>query len=193
MAAGATSLPNDPTPRVVDESDFLYWRDHFGETLGSGSGGGSAAAPEPCAASLLCIGALGVVASKFHRPMRFGGSCFAGSARASNTYRDRLLEGSTDVKRAHRDWGDYPRQPSEQAVKWRLMWHISRCAPWQSPEFYPSCSTRSPNVNAANTSTTVDISTRTCCLWRDLNNCQRTSVNFAIPAIELLRANNYRG
>ena len=29
MTAGATSLPNDPTPGTVDESDFLYWRGSF--------------------------------------------------------------------------------------------------------------------------------------------------------------------
>jgi hypothetical protein len=38
-------LPNDPTPGVVDESDFLYWRAHFGESLGAGSG--AAASQEP--------------------------------------------------------------------------------------------------------------------------------------------------
>jgi hypothetical protein len=43
LTAGATSLPNDPTPGTVDESDFLYWRAHFGETISSGSGEGQAA------------------------------------------------------------------------------------------------------------------------------------------------------
>ena len=38
LTAGATNLTNDPTPGVVDETDFDYWRAHFGETLGSGSG-----------------------------------------------------------------------------------------------------------------------------------------------------------
>jgi hypothetical protein len=38
MAAGATELLNDRTPGVVDETDFDYWRAHFGETLGSGAG-----------------------------------------------------------------------------------------------------------------------------------------------------------
>jgi hypothetical protein len=31
LTAGGTELPNDPTPGTVDESDFLYWRSHFGE------------------------------------------------------------------------------------------------------------------------------------------------------------------
>jgi len=55
LTAGATFLPNDPTPGSVDESDFLYWRAHFGELLGSGSGAGSAAIPEPSTAALLFI------------------------------------------------------------------------------------------------------------------------------------------
>ena len=38
LTAGATELLNDPTPGTVDESDFLYWRDHFGESLGSSGG-----------------------------------------------------------------------------------------------------------------------------------------------------------
>jgi hypothetical protein len=59
VTAGATSLTNDPTPGVVDESDFTYWRAHFGETLGSGAGAGSAAAvPEPSAFLSLAIGGL---------------------------------------------------------------------------------------------------------------------------------------
>jgi hypothetical protein len=47
LTAG-TSLDNDPTPGTVDDGDFTYWRDHFGETLGGGAGAGAAAAvPEP--------------------------------------------------------------------------------------------------------------------------------------------------
>jgi len=55
MTAGATDLLNDSTPGTVDESDFLYWRDHFGESLGSGAGSASAAVPEPSSALLLLI------------------------------------------------------------------------------------------------------------------------------------------
>ena len=53
MAASSTTLLNDPTPGTVDESDFSYWRAHFGETLGSGSGTSSAAVPEPTSLALL--------------------------------------------------------------------------------------------------------------------------------------------
>jgi PEP-CTERM motif len=54
MTAG-TSLLNDPTPGV-DEDDFLFWRAHFGEALGSGAGAGQAAVPEPSSLALLSIG-----------------------------------------------------------------------------------------------------------------------------------------
>jgi len=40
LTAGGSVLPNDPTPGVVDESDFLYWRAHFGQSLGAGAGAG---------------------------------------------------------------------------------------------------------------------------------------------------------
>jgi len=59
LTAGATELTNDSTPGTVDESDFLYWRDHFGEALGSGGGSGSAASvPEPSSILLLMAGVL---------------------------------------------------------------------------------------------------------------------------------------
>ena len=37
LTAGATELLNDPTPGVVDETDFAYWREHFGDIAGAGS------------------------------------------------------------------------------------------------------------------------------------------------------------
>jgi hypothetical protein len=65
LTAGATSLVNDATPGTVDESDFLYWRAHFGETLGSGSGAGAAAVPEPGTLATLFVGSiLGLVARR---------------------------------------------------------------------------------------------------------------------------------
>jgi glycosidase len=64
MTAGSTSLVNDPTPGVVDESDFGYWRDHFGEVLGGGDIGSAAAVPEPSTRVILLIGALAL----FSRP-----------------------------------------------------------------------------------------------------------------------------
>ena len=59
VTAGSTTLLNDPTPGTVDESDFLYWRAHFGESLGSGSGAGQAAVPEPASVVLLVLAAAG--------------------------------------------------------------------------------------------------------------------------------------
>ena len=69
LTAGATSLPNDPTPGVVDETDFTYWRSHFGELLGGGSGSAAIAnVPEPTSLVLMMVGtflaALGRSASK---------------------------------------------------------------------------------------------------------------------------------
>lgn len=58
MTAGGTELTNDPTPGTVDESDFIYWRDHFGEPFDSGSGQKSVAVPEPSGFWQLGIGLL---------------------------------------------------------------------------------------------------------------------------------------
>jgi hypothetical protein len=67
VTAGATTLLNDPTPGTVDESDFAYWRAHFGETLGSGAANGSSVAvPEPASGALMLLGAL-VLASAARR------------------------------------------------------------------------------------------------------------------------------
>jgi GH35 family endo-1,4-beta-xylanase len=59
LTAGSSSLLNDPTPGTVDESDFSYWRAHFGETAGSGAGANAAAVPEPASAALLLLGLIG--------------------------------------------------------------------------------------------------------------------------------------
>ena len=61
MTAGATTLPNDPTPGTVDESDFDYWRAHFGDSLGSGAGSASAAVPEPGSLVLAVLAVLGLM------------------------------------------------------------------------------------------------------------------------------------
>lgn len=59
--ANETELLNDESPGTVTEADFTYWRDHFGQTLGSGSGAtgsasASAAVPEPASLVLLLLG-----------------------------------------------------------------------------------------------------------------------------------------
>ncbi|HEX9832661.1 MAG TPA: PEP-CTERM sorting domain-containing protein, partial [Mycobacterium sp.] len=64
MTAGGTVLANDPTPGTVNESDFEYWRDHFGEVLGSGSGAlASSAVPEPASfvLGLMALAAAGLL------------------------------------------------------------------------------------------------------------------------------------
>ena len=79
VAAGATDLTNDPTPGTVDESDYAYWKAHFGETAGSGSlstvGSGlvaGAPVPEPAAASLLIMGLLLFAPRRLSRRRRGG-------------------------------------------------------------------------------------------------------------------------
>lgn len=65
MSAGASSLPNDPTPGTVDESDFLYWRAHFGETASQGSGADArSVVPEPAAGTLLLIAGAALALSR---------------------------------------------------------------------------------------------------------------------------------
>ena len=66
LAAGSTTLTNDPTPGTVDESDFTYWRSHFGEALGGGTGTGAgsiarASVPEPSAVALILIALLAIL------------------------------------------------------------------------------------------------------------------------------------
>jgi len=58
LTAGSSSLINDPTPGTVDESDFLYWRAHFGETAPFGAGSGAGTVPEPTSQVLMLLGIL---------------------------------------------------------------------------------------------------------------------------------------
>ena len=60
MTAGGTELANDPTPGTVDETDYDYWKAHYGETAGAGAALSLAAVPEP-ASAVLAIVALGLV------------------------------------------------------------------------------------------------------------------------------------
>jgi subtilisin-like proprotein convertase family protein len=65
LTAGSTTLTNDPTLGTVDESDFEYWRAHFGETLGSGSGASTAAAvPEPATLTMLLMASLAMLSCR---------------------------------------------------------------------------------------------------------------------------------
>lgn len=74
LEAGSTGLPNDLTPETVDESDFIYWRDHFGETKGIGAGAAASAVPEPSTLVILYMGALAMFVSgelPSHHSVRF--------------------------------------------------------------------------------------------------------------------------
>lgn len=78
VAAASTVLLNDATPGIVDESDFLYWRTHFGESLGGG-GAGSAGAlpienpvPEPATWLLTVLAMAALVARQRFRSRRSG-------------------------------------------------------------------------------------------------------------------------
>ena len=65
VAAGSTSLTNDSTPGTVDESDFLFWRTHFGESTGSGAAAASASAvPEPSTLVMLLAAALVILCGR---------------------------------------------------------------------------------------------------------------------------------
>ncbi len=94
LTAGATSLANDPTPGTVDESDFLYWRAHFGETLGSGAGS-AAPVPEPSTLAILLMGTLTILyrrAPQFHvsaRPAHGHSGCVDGDLCVSRARRRR--------------------------------------------------------------------------------------------------------
>jgi hypothetical protein len=70
LTAGSSSLLNDPTPGTVDESDFVYWRDHFGDVPGSGAGSASAVVPEPASGLLLLVGAVLLCVTRRGRTIR---------------------------------------------------------------------------------------------------------------------------
>jgi hypothetical protein len=58
-ALGSTSpMLNDPTPGTVDDSDYAYWKSHFGQTLGSGSQSAQSNVPEPTSLGLFVVGML---------------------------------------------------------------------------------------------------------------------------------------
>lgn len=66
-----TGLLNDPTPETVDQTDYAYWRDHFGDIPGAGSSVPvSSAAPEPASAATLSLGVLALGASGLVRHRR---------------------------------------------------------------------------------------------------------------------------
>jgi hypothetical protein len=66
LAAGATVLTNDPTPGSVDNGDYLYWKSHFGQSLG-GAGAGPTAVPEPASLVILLIASLAIISGRTQR------------------------------------------------------------------------------------------------------------------------------
>jgi hypothetical protein len=60
----AGPLPNDPTPESIDLSDYQYWKDHFGATLGSGSVVAGGAVPEPTTWLLAAAGLSACLATR---------------------------------------------------------------------------------------------------------------------------------
>ena len=64
LTTGA-ALPNDPTPGTVDETDFEYWRSHFGQSIGSGAGSQTLPVPEPAGWLLALVGL--AFAASLHR------------------------------------------------------------------------------------------------------------------------------
>jgi len=78
VTAGSTDLLNDPTPGVVDDTDFDYWRAHFGDTAGSGSGAAAglsssvAGVPEPTSLAMLLLAGPVLLPAMRRRGLRAG-------------------------------------------------------------------------------------------------------------------------
>ena len=53
ISIGGVYLLNDSTPGTVDESDFVYWRQHFGDTANAGTA--ASAVPEPSTMLLIVV------------------------------------------------------------------------------------------------------------------------------------------
>ncbi len=50
----------DATPGTISDQDYSDWKSHFGQSLGSGTGGsGNAAVPEPATWALLMLAVAG--------------------------------------------------------------------------------------------------------------------------------------
>jgi hypothetical protein len=64
---GGTSLPNDPTPGMIDSTDYDYWKAHFGAVPGAGSGAGAVGVPEPSVIVLLAWALSGALALRRER------------------------------------------------------------------------------------------------------------------------------
>jgi len=64
-------LPNDPTPNVIDESDYEYWKDHFGESLNPPGPGSATSVPEPAQFASALLGLASFALASQFRVRRF--------------------------------------------------------------------------------------------------------------------------
>ncbi len=69
LTAGGTGLLNDPTPGVVDSTDFDYWKAHYGESSAAGSGSlALQAVPEPSTIWLALLALIGWIQARRQQP-----------------------------------------------------------------------------------------------------------------------------
>jgi hypothetical protein len=75
LSTTETTLLNDPTPEMIDGSDYDYWKAHFGDTPESGAGGAAASAvPEPASMALSAMGLAALaLANRRRRQPNHGG------------------------------------------------------------------------------------------------------------------------
>jgi hypothetical protein len=64
-------LPNDPTPNVIDESDYEYWKDHSGESLNPPGPGSATSVPEPAQFASALLGLASFALASQFRVRRF--------------------------------------------------------------------------------------------------------------------------
>ena len=78
----AMSLPNDPT-LGVGQDDYQRWKDHFGQTAGSGvSSGVAPSVPEPTTLVLIIVTAIGMFPCALGMPgMRYNPTIWVGLSR----------------------------------------------------------------------------------------------------------------
>jgi hypothetical protein len=61
------TLLNDPTPGIIDQSDYAHWASHYGDPLGSGTSAGTNI-PEPSSLLLTALALVGLLLWKHDKP-----------------------------------------------------------------------------------------------------------------------------